>query len=543
VPAIRFATDPSRYRHWRLDAGGAIARLTLDVQEDGGLVPGYALKLNSYDLGVDVELADALARIRFEHPQVRALVIASGKERVFSSGANIYMLAGAGHAFKVDFCRYTNETRLHLEELSAESGVPSLAALSGTASGGGYELALACDHILLQDDGASAVSLPELPLLGVLPGTGGLTRLVDKRKVRRDLADAFATLAEGVRGERALAWSLVDEIAPRGRFAAAVDAAAARLAERSPPRAGPGVALSPLRPERTRDAARYRYVSLSIDRARRAAELTVHGPEAAPPASAGEAREQGAELWALRAFRELDDALLDLRMNEREIGVLVLRTRGEPEAVRAWDGALDRLAREDWFAKEVVLQMKRSLARLDLTARSLFAVIEPGSCFAGSLLELALAADRSFMLDAAGAAIALSPLQFGPLPAWNGLTRLATRFLGEPERAERLRARAELLGARAALEAGLVTFAPDEIDFEDEVRIAVEERAAFSPDALTGLEANLRLAGPETLATRIFGRLSAWQNWIFQRPNAVGEAGALTRYGSAQRPEFDFTRT
>jgi benzoyl-CoA-dihydrodiol lyase len=541
---IRFETHPSRYRRWRLALDGAQARLALDVPEDAGIAPGYALKLNSYDLGVDIELADALQRIRFEHPAVRALVIESARERVFCSGANIYMLGGSSHAFKVNFCKYTNETRLYLEEMSAESGIPSLAALNGTASGGGYELALACDQILLADDGSSAVSLPELPLLGVLPGTGGLTRLVDKRRVRRDLADAFATLAEGVRGARAKEWNLVDEIASRGGFAAAVEAAAARLATGARTRSGPGVTLAPLEVERGPDGARYRHVSLALDRARRVATLEVRGPDASPPGSAEEARKSGCELWALRAFRELDDALLDVRLNAPEIGVLVLRTSGDLGAVLAWDRALSALSATDWFAREIVLQMRRALARLDLTARSLFAAIEPGSCFAGSLLELALAADRSFMLDAdGGPSIALSPLSFGALPMWNGLARLATRFLADPARAEGLRQRAEPLDARAALDAGLVTFAPDDLDWDDEVRVAVEERAAFSPDALTGLEANLRFAGPETLATKIFGRLSAWQNWIFQRPNAVGEAGALTRYGSTRRPEFDFTRT
>jgi benzoyl-CoA-dihydrodiol lyase len=544
MSALRFDTEPSRYRHWRLDCEGSTARLALDVREEGGLAPGYALKLNSYDLGVDIELADAIQRIRFEHPEVRVLVITSARDRVFCSGANIYMLGGASHAFKVNFCKYTNETRLYLEELSAESGIPSLAALAGTASGGGYELALACDRILLQDDGASAVSLPEVPSLGVLPGTGGLTRLVEKRKVRRDLVDAFATLPEGVRGTRAREWGLVDELAPRGRFAAAVAEAAATLAGRAPRRAGPGVALGALARERDAGGTRYRHVTLRLDRARRVAEIAVRGPDAEPPASAEQARKGGAALWSLAAFRELDDALLELRFAAPEIGVLLLKTAGEPEAVLAWDRALAALAEDDWFAREVVLQMRRTLARLDLTARSLFALIEPGSCFAGSLLELALAADRSFMRDAEGGPrIALSPLSFGALPMWNGLTRLETRFLAEPGRAEALRAGIELQGARAAREAGLVTFAPDEIDWDDELRVAVEERSAISPDALTGLEANLRLAGPETLATRIFGRLSAWQNWVFSRPNAVGPAGALTRYGTSQRPEFDFART
>ncbi len=544
VESLRFETHPSRYRHWALRIDGPVARLALDVPEDGGLRTDYALKLNSYDLGVDIELADAIQRIRFEHPGVRVLVLTSGKERVFCSGANIYMLGSSSHAFKVNFCKYTNETRLYLEQLSEASGIPSLAALGGTASGGGYELALACDHLLLQDDGSSAVSLPELPLLGVLPGTGGLTRLVDKRKVRRDLADAFATSAEGVRAARAAEWNLVDEIAPRSRFDAAVADAAARLAGRARPRGAPGVPLPPLEPERDGDGSRYRYVTLSIDEGRRTAALTVKGPDSSPPQGAEQARKQGAELWSLRAFRELDDALLDLRFNHARIGVLTVHTEGDPEAVLAWDRALLALSATDWFAHEVVLQARRALARADLTARSLLALIEPGSCFAGSLLELALAADRSFMLHAEGGpTLSLSPLQFGALPMWNGLTRLQARFLADPSRAELLRGRTSPFDTGAALEAGLVTFAPDELDWEDEIRIALEERASFSPDALTALEANLRFAGPETLATKIFGRLSAWQNWIFQRPNAVGEAGALTRYGSTRRPEFDFGRT
>ncbi len=541
---IRFDTDPSRYHHWRLGFRDDVAELELAVDEKAGLAPGYALKLNSYDIAVDIELADALQRIRFEHPEVRALVLRSAQERVFCSGANIYMLGAAAHAFKVNFCKFTNETRLYLEELSRASGIATLAALNGTASGGGYELALACDHILLQDDGNSAVSLPEVPLLGVLPGTGGLTRLVDKRKVRRDLADFFSTTAEGVRGKRALEWNLVDEIAPRSRFDSAVEAAARKHTAERAERSGPGVKLPALAPERGPDRIAYRHVTLSIEPGRRVATVLVRGPDESPPGSASELRERGARAWPLQAFRELDDALLELRMNHAEVGILVVNTVGDPGAVTAWDTALATLADADWFAQEIVLQIGRTLKRVDLTARTLFAVIEPHSCFAGSLLELALAADRSYMLDVeAGPQIQLSPLNFGPLSMWNGLSRLGTRFLAEPARAQRLRERTEALDAARALEAGLITFAPDEIDWEDEVRVAIEERAAFSPDALTGLEANLRFAGPETMETKIFGRLSAWQNWIFQRPNAVGAAGTLTRYGSAQRPEFDFERT
>jgi benzoyl-CoA-dihydrodiol lyase len=544
MDAIRFEAHPSAYRCWKLAVDGSVATLGMDVPEDAGLRPGYALKLNSYDLGVDIELADAIERMRFEHPEVRVLVLTSLKDKVFCSGANIYMLGSSSHAFKVNFCKYTNETRLYLEELAAASGVPVLAALNGTASGGGYELALACDWILLQDDGNSAVSLPEVPLLGVLPGTGGLTRLVDKRKVRRDLADTFSTLAEGVRGARALEWNLVDEIAPRSKFQVALAAATERLSARAEPRTGPGVELRPLDPQRDGDKTRYRHVLLEVDRRRRVATLVVRAPSDQQPESADEMRERGSDLWALRAFRELDDALLELRFNHPDIGVVVLKTEGDAERVVAADRALLRAAEADWFAREVVLKLRRVLRRLDLTARTLFAVIDEGSCFAGSLFELALAADRSYMLQSdAGPRIRLDATSFGPLVTYNGLTRLETRFLGNPEAARALVSLEEPLGASEALARGLVTFAPDEIDWDDEVRLAIEERSAFNPDALTGMEANLRFAGPETMETKIFGRLSAWQNWIFQRPNAVGETGALTSYGKPERPAFDFVRT
>ena len=539
---IRFETHPSRYRHWKLDFpavyGGRVARLAMDVQEDGGLRPGYPLKLNSYDLGVDIELSDAIQRLRFEHPEVRALIVTSAKDRIFCSGANIYMLGSSTHTFKVNFCKYTNETRLYLEELSELSGIPVLCAVNGTASGGGYELALACDEILLQDDGSTAVSLPEAPLLAVLPGTGGLTRVTDKRKVRRDLADVFSTLAEGVRGKRAVEWRLVDESASRSRFEAAVKARVEKMAERSPRAAsGEGMALPPVTVTRNGDVSAYKHVLLQVDRGRRVAELTMRGPEGDPRA------ELNAEHWSVAAWRELDDALLDLRFNHPTIGLVVLHTVGDLEAVRRFDRWLVERAVTDWLAREVLLLQKRVLKRLDLTARSLFALVEPGSCFAGSMLEIALAADRVFMIDAAATHIALSVVNFGAFPMSNGLTRLESRFLYDPSVVTRLKDEAALLDAGAALEAGLVTFTPDEMDWDDEVRVAIEERTSLSPDAMTGMEANLRFAGPETMETKIFGRLSAWQNWIFQRPNAVGETGALTMYGQPGRPVFDYRRT
>jgi benzoyl-CoA-dihydrodiol lyase len=539
---IRFETHPSRYRHWKLDFpavyGGRVARLAMDVQEDGGLRPGYPLKLNSYDLGVDIELSDAIQRLRFEHPEVRALLVTSAKDRIFCSGANIYMLGSSTHTFKVNFCKYTNETRLYLEELSELSGIPTLCAVNGTASGGGYELALACDEILLQDDGSTAVSLPEAPLLAVLPGTGGLTRVTDKRKVRRDLADVFSTLAEGVRGRRAVEWRLVDESASRSRFEAAVKARVEKMAERSPRAAsGEGMALPPVTVTRNGDVSAYKHVLLQVDRGRRVAELTMRGPEGDPRA------ELNAEHWSVAAWRELDDALLDLRFNHPTIGLVVLHTVGDLEAVRRFDRWLVERAVTDWLAREVLLLQKRVLKRLDLTARSLFALIEPGSCFAGSMLEVALAADRVFMIDAAATHVALSVVNFGAFPMSNGLTRLESRFLYDPSVVTRLKDETALLDAGAALKAGLVTFTPDEMDWDDEVRVAIEERTSLSPDAMTGMEANLRFAGPETMETKIFGRLSAWQNWIFQRPNAVGETGALTMYGQPGRPVFDYRRT
>ncbi len=541
---IRFDTDPARYRRWRLTLDSGVATLTLDVPEDAGLRPGYALKLNSYDLAVDIELCDAVQRLRFEHPEVRALVITSGNERVFCAGANIGMLAASSHGFKVNFCKFTNETRLSLESLARESGIATVAALNGTTSGGGYELALACDWLLLQDDGSSAVSLPEVPLLGVLPGTGGLTRLVDKRRVRRDRADVFCTLVEGIRGERALAWGLVDEVAPRGQFPRAVEAAVRRIAKPESERRGAGVPLPALEARRTARGTSYRFVEVALDPERRVATLTVRGPDAALPTTAEGLRALGAEAWPLRAFRELEDALLDLRFNHATLGLLVLKTQGDGAAVAAADATLHELAKTDWFAREIQGQMRRTLKRLDVTARSVFAVIEPGSCFTGSLLELALAADRSTMLcvDGDDPTLALSPANFGALRMGNGLTRLETRFLGDPDAVEALRRREGPVDAKTAEALGLVTFAPDALDWDDELRVMLEERASFSPDALTGMEASLRFAGPETLETKIFARLSAWQNWIFNRPNALGPRGAVTTYGKPERAEFDFER-
>jgi benzoyl-CoA-dihydrodiol lyase len=541
VAPVRFETAPPDYVHWRLELEPPVARLVMDVQDERPLRPGYTLKTNSYDLGVDLELADAIQRLRFEHPEVRALVITSGKDRIFCSGANIYMLGSSTHGFKVNFCKYTNETRLDLEDASSHSGLRSLAAVNGACAGGGYELALACDEILLVDDSSSAVSLPEVSLLAVLPGTGGLTRVTDKRRVRRDLADVFSSLGEGVKGKRAVQWRLVDETVPLSRFPGRVGEKARALAAASPEKAGPGVALLPLEGRYSEDGVEHRHVSLRVDAAARVARLTVRAPEGDQPEGAAAMRARGSDLWALRAFRELDDVLLDLRFNRPDIGTVVLETRGHLENLLLVDRAL-AANRADWFVNEVIHHMKRVLRRLDLTARSLIALVDEGSCFAGSLFELALAADRSYMLaKEGGPTVAASDLNHGAFPMWNGLSRLATRFLAEPQRADL--PPGETFDAEAALQAGLVTFAPDDIDWEDEVRLAIEERASLSPDALTGMEANLRFAGPETLETKIFGRLSAWQNWIFQRPNAVGERGALTLYGKPERARFNWTRT
>jgi benzoyl-CoA-dihydrodiol lyase len=542
---VTFETHPDRYRHWKLHVDGAVATLSMDVREDAGLSPEYRLKLNSYDLGVDIELADAIQRLRFEHPEVHAVVVTSLKERIFCAGANIMMLRESSHGWKVNFCKFTNETRLAIEDASEHSGLKFLAAVNGICAGGGYELALACDEIVLVDDGNSAVSLPEVPLLGVLPGTGGLTRVVDKRRVRRDLADCFSTLVEGVKGKRAVEWGLVDAVYPTSQFKAAVDTHARALAARSDrPAAGPGIVLNPLNPRVSECAITYSAVALTIDRAKRTAELTVNAPTDPEPSSEEQIIRAGDRFWPLRAFRELDDVLLRMRVNEPEIGTIIIKTKGDREAVLAVDRTL-AANQSQWLVREIVLLMKRALKRLDLTARSFFALIEPGSAFAGSLFELALAADRSYMLhdDDDENAIALSPMNGGSLPMSNGLSRLQARFLGEPGRPSALLAHAGEFDAGEAEEAGLVTFAPDDIDWADEVRLAIEARAAFSPDAMTGLEANLRFAGPETMETKIFGRLTAWQNWIFQRPNAVGDRGALKVYGQQGRPQFDWKRT
>jgi benzoyl-CoA-dihydrodiol lyase len=549
---VSFQTEPGRYRHWRLEIDPPVATLAMNVAEDGGAGDGYDLKLNSYDLGVDIELYDAVQRLRFEHPEVRAVVLTSVKEKIFCSGANIRMLAQAPHPSKVNFCKFTNETRNGIEDATARSGQTYLAALNGTASGGGYELALACEHIMLIDDRSSVVSLPELPLLGVLPGTGGLTRVTDKRHVRRDLADAFTTRPEGIGGPKAVAWRLVDEAVPRATWGQTVAARAAEFATRSSrPPAAAGIELTPLDKTRTSDAIRYIYVSARLDHARGVATVTVHGPEQDPPAGVPGIHEQGAGFWPLAVTRELDDLILDLRTNELELGTWVLRTAGGPQRVLAYDRLLlDNTG--DWLVNEIVLYLKRTLKRLDVTSRSLIALIEPGSCFAGSLLELALAADRSYMLDgvvegsgpdAAPAAVAVNEMNTGPLPMGNELTRLQARFFGDPDGLAAACKRAgEPLLARQAEELGLVTFAPDDIDWDDEVRIAIEERSSFSPDALSGMEANYRFPGPETVETKIFGRLTAWQNWIFTRPNASGPDGALRKYGTGQRASFDRRR-
>jgi benzoyl-CoA-dihydrodiol lyase len=547
-PRVDYQTDPSRYRHWRLTFEGPVATLAADFDENGGLRPGYKLKLNSYDLGVDIELHDAVNRIRFEHPEVRSVVLTSARDKVFCSGANIFMLGLSSHAWKVNFCKFTNETRNGLEDASRHSGLKFLAAVNGACAGGGYELALACDEIILVDDRSSAVSLPEVPLLGVLPGTGGLTRVTDKRRVRHDLADIFCTTHEGVRGQKARDWRLVDDIAKPAQFAARVQERALELARASDrPAQARGVALVPLERTIEADALRYRHVSVAIDRARRTATFTIKAPAGAQPADIAAIEAAGAAWYPLAMARELDDAILSMRTNELDIGLWLMKTEGDAAALLALDATL-AAHREHWLVRETIGLLRRTLARLDVSSRSLFALIEPGSCFAGTLLELALACDRSYMLmlpddPATTPKIALGEANFGLYPMVTGQSRLARRFYGEAPALEAVRARAgQALDADAAFALGLVTANPDDIDWADETRIAVEERVAMSPDALTGLEANLRFNGPENMFTRVFGRLTAWQNWIFQRPNAVGDKGALKVYGKGDKAAFDWNR-
>ncbi len=541
---IDFQTDPSRYRHWKLSYDGPVAILAMDVDPEAGLMPGYELKLNSYDLGVDIELADAVQRLRFEHPEVKTVVLKSAKPNVFCAGANIRMLGKSTHGHKVNFCKFTNETRLSIEDATENSGQTYMAAIAGTAAGGGYELAVTADHIMLIDDRRSTVSLPELPLLAVLPGTGGLTRLTDKRRVRRDLADVFCTTEEGVRGKRAVDWRLVDEVVPPSQWEAKVAERARELAERSTRSGDKGIALTPLSRTVSDEAVAYSHVRLEIDRAAGTATITLTGP-ADLPADLRGIHDAGARFWPLLLARELDDALLHLRLNEPSVGLIVFRSIGDPAQVLAADSLLEQY-QADWLVNEIRLFLKRVLKRTDMMARSVITLIEPGSCFAGTLLELVLAADRSVMFSGRGnnrVTLHLSALNFGAYPMGNGLTRLANRFYGEPATLAANEARiGDTLDADDAETLGLVTFAYDATDWDDEVRLIIEERASFSPDALTGLEANLRFSGPETMETRIFGRLTAWQNWIFQRPNAVGEAGSLKRYGSGIRPEFNTER-
>ncbi|MCZ6637795.1 MAG: 2,3-epoxybenzoyl-CoA dihydrolase [Alphaproteobacteria bacterium] len=546
---IDFRTHPDRYKHWKLSVDGSVATLAMDVSEDGGLKPGYELKLNSYDLGVDIELYDATQRLRFEHPEVGAVIITSAKENVFCAGANIKMLGLSAHAEKVNFCKFTNETRNSIEDASNFSSQSYLCAINGTAAGGGYELALATDHIMLVDDNASAVSLPEVPLLAVLPGTGGLTRVVDKRKVRRDHADFFCTLTEGIRGSRAVNWRLVDEVVPKSKMAETVSARAQELAAKtSRPGDAEGIELTEINREVTEDGVEYDHVSVKFDRGNNTVTLTVRAPSGPVATTPADIRAQGVAFWPLAVARDLDDAVLHLRTNEQALGLWVLRTEGDPDLVAQADKVLADNA-GDWLVREVTLYLKRVLKRIDVTSRSIFALVEPGSCFTGTLAELLFTADRSFMLDGVAegdnrtATVRLTEMNFGAYPMCNDLTRLETRFLDDEESVSALR---EKIGAdieaQEAEALGLVTFAPDDIDWQDEIRIAIEERASLSPDALTGMEASLRFAGPETMETKIFGRLTAWQNWIFQRPNAVGEEGALKLFGTGKRVSFDRNR-
>ena len=547
---IDFQTDPSRYRHWKLGVEGDVATLTMDVDENGGLFEGYQLKLNSYDLGVDLELADAVQRLRFEHPEVKVVVMRSAKNRVFCAGANIRMLAGSTHAHKVNFCKFTNETRNGLEDSSENSGQRFITVINGTAAGGGYELALATDHIVLADDGAAAVALPEVPLLAVLPGTGGLTRVVDKRKVRRDHADYFCTIEEGIKGKRAVQWRLVDEIVPNSKLEARIADRAKEFAASSRRNGGgKGIALTPLQRSIDDTSIRYGFVNVDISRRERIATVSIHAPENAPPADIDRLIARGASFWPLQVARELDDAILHLRLSELEIAMLVFKSHGDAAQVVAYDAFLDT-NEAHWLVNEIRHYWKRVLKRIDVTSRTLVALVEPGSCFVGTLAELVFAADRSYMLigsrqgdNRAPPSIELTAMNFGAYPMSHGLTRLQSRFQADPSDLERAQAKiGTAIDAEQAEELGLVTFALDDIDWDDEVRVFLEERASFSPDGLTGMEANLRFVGPETMESKIFSRLTAWQNWIFQRPNAVGEEGALRRYGTGERPQFDMTR-
>jgi benzoyl-CoA-dihydrodiol lyase len=547
VEAPDYRTDPSKYKHWRLGFDGPVATLTMDVAEDGGIRPGYKLKLNSYDLGVDIELHDALQRIRFEHPEIRSVIITSAKNRIFCSGANIYMLGLSSHAWKVNFCKFTNETRNGIEDSSAHSGLKFIAACNGTTAGGGYELALACDEIVLVDDRSSAVSLPELPLLGVLPGTGGLTRVTDKRKVRRDFADMFCTNPDGVRGQRAKDWRLVDEVVKPQQFSEHIKQRALKLAEQSDrPTDAKGVALTPMKRAVDEAGVHYEYVDAQVNREARTVTLTVRAPQSVQAHTLESAHAAGASWWPLQIARELDDAILTLRTTELDLGLWILKATGNPEAVLVADEFLLN-HQDNWFVREVLGMMRRTFARIDVSSRSLYAIVEPGSCFAGTLFELALAADRIYMRDSQDgenvASVVLSRMNFGPLPMVNGLSRTAARFYQDSEQVERLRRLiGKIMTVHEAMEAGLVTAAPDDLDWEDEIRQALESRAALSPDALTGLEANLRFGINETLETRVFGRLSAWQNWIFIRPNAVGTNGALKVYGTGAPVKFNWER-
>lgn len=547
---IDFQTSPDQYKHWRIAVEGEIATLTMDIDENGGLFEGYQLKLNSYDLGVDIELADVLLRLRFENPSVKTILLRSAKDRVFCAGANIRMLAGASHAHKVNFCKFTNETRNNIEDASEHSGQKVVCVVNGTAAGGGYELALAADHVMLVDDGTSSVSLPELPLLAVLPGTGGLTRVVDKRKVRRDHADVFCTIEEGVKGRRAKEWRLVDELVPQSKLEERVAERAKVVADSVSTKIdATGISLTPLQRTFSDNGVSYSILDVEIDRSERTAVLTLKGPESAPPSDTAAMEKEGADFWFLRLARELDDAIVHLRNNEFEIGLWVFKSAGDCETVAKFDAFLQS-NKDHWLVNEILHLWKRVVKRIDVTSRSLVALIEPGSCFAGSLAEIPFACDRSYMLigqfegdNRPEAALRLTASNFGTYPMGNGLTRLETRFLGTPDQVDELAKRmGEDIDGGEAEDLGLVTFALDDIDWADEVRVFLEERASFSPDGLTGMEANLRFAGPETMETKIFSRLTAWQNWIFQRPNAVGENGALSRYGSGQRPDYDMRR-